>query len=146
MKKCGQIMSKDVACCVKEATVEQVAELMKDCDIGCLPVVDDIHGKVVIGIVTDRDLTIRVLGERRDPRTTTMKEVMTRQPITCFADDDVDQAMELMKHRSVRRLPIVDRDNRLAGMITISDVAVKLDSAEKTASLTKAVSSPNIAL
>lgn len=138
MKKCGQIMSKDVACCIQQATVEQVAELMKDCDVGCLPVVDDIHSKSVIGIVTDRDLTVRVLGEWRDPRTTTMKDVMTRQAITCFADDDIEKAVELMRHHRVRRLPVVDQDHRLIGLITLSDLAVKVDSQTKTASVTKA--------
>ncbi len=146
MKKCSQMMSRDVACCMASATAQQVAELMKECQIGCVPVVTHTHDKTVIGIVTDRDLTIRVLGERRDPVSTTVKEVMTRQVVTCSSESDLDFALGLMEHHRVRRLPIVNELNQLVGMLTQADLAVKMNEPAKTASLMKSLSKPNIVL
>jgi CBS domain-containing protein len=140
MKKCSEVMTENPVYALPDDTVDKVAQLMKKEDIGPVPVVDDERNKRLVGIVTDRDLALKVVAEGRDPQTTKVEEVMTRKLITCRPDDDVESAMKAMAQYQLRRIPVVDNDDRLVGIISQADVATRVDEPEKTAEVVKEIS------
>src|SRR5688572_5432715 len=93
---------------------------MKSMDVGSLPVCD---GRRLLGMVTDRDLASRVLAEGRDPNATPVKDAMTPDVCFAFEDDDVQRAAEIMKERQIRRLPVLDREKHLVGIVALGDIA-----------------------
>ena len=140
MKKCSDIMTEDLVYCLPEDPVSKVAQLMKKEDIGPVLIVDNEQTKTLVGIVTDRDLALKVVAEGRDPQTTKVEGVMTRKLVTCRADDDVENAMKAMAQYQLRRIPVVDDNNRLVGIISQADVATRVDEPEKTAEVVKEIS------
>ena len=140
MKRCADIMTREVECCLASTTVDQIARLMQTKDIGTTVVVDTLKDRKPIGLITDRDLTVRVLATGRDPKATKVEEVMTRDLITRAPDESIDQALKIMEERQIRRLPIVDNAQHLQGIITQGDVANRLRDHAKTAELVEAVS------
>src|SRR6266581_3586347 len=113
--KCNEIMTKDPTCCLPGDTVDQAAQLMKDEDVGPVPVLADQQTKRLLGIVTDRDQAVKVMAEARQIAGVKVEEVMTRNPVTCHADDDLQEAIDAMEEHRVRRIPIVDDDGRIVG-------------------------------
>jgi CBS domain-containing protein len=95
--------------------------MMKAEDVGSVPVVD---GGRLVGIVTDRDIVLRAVAERRDPQAVTIDEVASRELVTVDPEQDLDEALRLMAERQVRRLPVVE-DGRLVGMLAQADVAIE---------------------
>jgi CBS domain-containing protein len=140
MKKCREVMTGDPVCCVPADTVARIAKLMKTENIGSVPICEDRHGKKLLGIVTDRDLALQVVAENRDASSTKAQDVMTRVPLTCRADDNLQTALDAMEKHQVRRIPVVDDDRRLIGMISQADVAVRSDQPEKTAEVVEEIS------
>lgn len=120
---CKKVMTANPAVCLVGDTVVKAAELMKSKDVGSIPVLADEHSRKIVGIVTDRDLTIHVLGSRRDPRSTRVDEIMTPNPITCYAGDDMMDAMRSMSKHQVRRIPVVNKEGRLLGIVAQADIA-----------------------
>jgi CBS domain-containing protein len=118
--KVRDIMTESPACCSPEQTVREAARLMAQNDCGAVPVVDEATRQVV-GVVTDRDLAIRVLAEGRGPDTR-VSEVMTRDPSCCTPDADVQELERLMAERQVRRVPVVE-DGRCVGVVAQADLA-----------------------
>src|SRR5688572_22816380 len=142
--KNSDIMTKDLVYSLPGDMVSDVAKLMKDEDIGPVLIVDDSHdGKRLVGIVTDRDLALKVVGEGRDPKTTRVEEVMTRKLVTCHADDNVDVAIKAMSQYQLRRIPVVEGSMKLVGIISQADVATRVDEPEKTAEVVKEISQEN---
>jgi CBS domain-containing protein len=141
MKKCSDIMTKDLVYSHPTDTVDDVAKLMKKEDIGPVLIVEKgDHGKRLVGIVTDRDLAIKVVGEGRDPKKTKVKDVMTTKVVTCRADDDVQNAMNAMAQYQLRRIPVVDEYGTLVGIISQADVATRVDEPEQTAEVVREIS------
>ncbi len=140
MKKCREVMTGDPVCCVTTDTVARIAKLMKTENIGSVPICEDRHGKKLLGIVTDRDLALQVVAESRDARSTKVQDIMTRQPLTCRAEDDLQTALDAMEKHQVRRIPVVDDDGRMIGMISQADVAVRSNQPEKTAEVVQEIS------
>jgi CBS domain-containing protein len=105
-------------------TVAEAANNMRQIDVGSMIVVDD--SGAVVGIVTDRDIAIRVVAQGRDPQTTTVGEILTEAPITLTSSDSIEQAVRLMRGRAVRRLPVVE-EGRPVGIVTIGDLAIDRD-------------------
>ncbi len=140
MKKARDVMTKDLIYASPQDTVSHVAQLMKREDIGPVLIVDNEESKRLVGIVTDRDLALKVVAEGRDPQTTSVEEVMTRKLITCRPDDDVESAMKAMAQYQLRRIPVVEDDNRLVGIISQADVATRVDEPEKTAEVVREIS------
>jgi CBS domain-containing protein len=139
VKKCREVMTGDPVCCVPTDTVARIAKLMKTENIGSVPICEDRHGKKLLGIVTDRDLALQVVAENRDA-STKVQDVMTREPLTCCADDDLQTALDAMEKHQVRRIPVVDDQRRLIGMISQADVAVRSDEPKKTAEVVEEIS------
>lgn len=118
-------MSKDVASVTAETCVAEIARRLRDEMIGCVPVTD---GGKVVGIITDRDITCRVTAAGLDPVTTTAKAIMTTNVSVCFEDDLLGDAAKIMGDRRVRRLPVLDRNEELVGLLTADDLAWHTDS------------------
>jgi CBS domain-containing protein len=137
---CSEIMTKDPACCLPSDTAFDAAQLMKSEDVGPIPIVSDKNAKVLVGIVTDRDLVLKVVAEGREPKSTTLEGVMTTHVTTCRPDDDVNEALKSMEGNQVRRIPIVDNNNRLVGIIAQADIATRIDRAEKTHEVVEEIS------
>jgi CBS domain-containing protein len=105
-----------------DASIEQASEMMRDLDVGALPVVD---GRTVIGIVTDRDITIRSTAKGDNPRSTMVRDVMTPEIGTCPKEIDVQQAAETMRTLRVRRLVVLDGSEHPVGMVSVGDIALR---------------------
>jgi len=133
-------MTRDPACVLPHDTVADVARLMKDKDIGPVPIVRERDSKELLGIVTDRDLAIKVVAEGLDPTTTRVSDVMTTNVVTCREDDDIDTALQAMSKNQLRRIPVVDDGNMLVGIIAQADVATRMNEPEKTGEVVKEIS------
>jgi CBS domain-containing protein len=142
MPKCSEVMTREPICCEAGDAVTRVAEIMKQQDIGSVPVVDSQSSRRLVGIVTDRDLVTKIVAGRREVASATVKDAMTSNPATCAEDDDVNKAVSMMAERQVRRMPVVDRQGRLTGIIAQADVATRMHHDSKTAELVEAVSEP----
>ena len=103
-----------------DTSVVDAAKLMKSEDVGSLPVLD---GDRLVGMVTDRDIAIRVVAEGNDPRTVTVSEIASRDLVTIDPQQNLDEALRLMAQHQVRRLPVVEEDGRLVGILAQADVA-----------------------
>jgi CBS domain-containing protein len=143
MKKCNEVMTKNPVCCLPTDMVTKTAQLMKSENIGSIPVIENEQTEKLIGIVTDRDLALRIVAEGRDAKSTKVEAVMTRKVISCLAGDDVQKALDAMAEHQLRRIPVVDNDNKVLGIIAQADVATRVDQPEKTAEMVKEISQAN---
>jgi len=137
-------MTPNPVCCVGGDSVVKAAQLMNSENVGSLPVVDTEQSKRLLGIVTDRDLTLKVLGENRDPQNTQVDEVMTYDPATCYPDDDLSKALDAMSEYQIRRVPVIDMEGRIVGIIAQADIALYSNNAEKTAAVIEEISKPEL--
>lgn len=143
-EKCRDVMTKDPVCCLASDTVDAVARLMEAHDVGAIPVVESQESKKLQGIVTDRDLALRVVAQGRDPRATRVEDVMTRTVVGCGPDADIEQALDEMERYQVRRIAIVDNSGRIVGIIAQADVALRIRKPEKTAEVVEEISKPKL--
>jgi CBS domain-containing protein len=103
-----------------EQTVAHAAKMMRDEDVGLAPIVE---GDKLVGTLTDRDIAIRVVAEGKDPNQTTVREIASTNIVTIDPQQDLDEALRLMAKHQVRRLPVVEEDGRLVGVVAQADVA-----------------------
>jgi len=143
---CQDVMTPAPVCCVPDDLVVDVARLMRTQDIGSIPVVADHESQRLVGMLTDRDLAVRVIAEGRDPRETCVRDVMSMQPVTCQSTDVYQQALQAMGEHQVRRIPVVDAQGRLAGIIAQADVATRLAQPSTTGAVVEAISEPAASL
>jgi len=122
--KCRDVMTENPICCLPEDNVGQAARVMRRERVGSIPVVTDDLRKELIGVITDRDLAFKVVGESRDAIRTRVYDVMTRAVIACRDDDDVVSALLAMQEHQIRRVPVVDYSGRIVGVISEGDVSV----------------------
>ena len=122
--KVKDIMKQDPLCCSASDTVQEAARTMNVNDVGSLPVVTDQQSRRLDGIVTDRDLCCRVLADGKDAGTTPVKEAMTRNPMTCRPEDDVDTCAKIMQENQVRRVPVVADNGACVGVVAQADLAL----------------------
>ncbi len=135
---CSDVMTKNPKTCAPTDFVPQAAQLMKSEDVGPIPIVGD-NGKLE-GIITDRDIVLKVVAEGRDPKTTKLADVMSTDLIMCASDGDIEETLDLMEDNQIRRIPVVDATGRLVGIISQADIATRLDDSEKTAELVEDIS------
>jgi CBS domain-containing protein len=140
MKTCKDVMTPNPVCCLPGDSVKAVAQIMKRENIGPMPVIDNTESQKLIGIITDRDLAMKIVGEARDPRSTRVEAVMTRRVVTCRADDELTIALKLMSDHQIRRIVIVDNANTVEGIISQADLATRMNQPEKTAEVVKDIS------
>jgi CBS domain-containing protein len=141
--KCNEVMTKKPVCCLPNDIVTKVAELMKRENVGSIPIVEDEQTRKLVGIVTDRDLTLKVVAEGLDAKTTKVEDVMTGEVLTCLAGDDIRKALDAMAGHQLRRIPVVGKGNKIVGIITQADVATRVDKRKKMAKMVKEISQAN---
>ena len=140
MTTCSDVMTRNPVSALPDDTVATVAQLMKDKDIGPVPIVEDKLSKRLLGIVTDRDLAIKVVAEGRDPITLKVKDVMSKEVVACRDTDNIESALDAMAEHQLRRIVVVDSANKLVGIIAQADVATRMDEPEKTGEVVKEIS------
>jgi CBS domain-containing protein len=133
------IMTHGVEVISPEATLQEAAKKMQQLDIGPLPVCD---GEQLVGMLTDRDITVRAVAQGYDPKTTTVREAMTPNIAYGFEDQDVQEAVCIMEECQIRRLPILNRHKRLVGIVSLGDLAVSTGEQARAGEVLKHVSEP----
>ncbi len=134
---CREIMTGNVKTATDKMTLREVAAIMRDGDMGAVPVVDD--GKL-IGIVTDRDIVIRAVADGLGPETP-VSEAMTKELFTVRPDDFVFEAIRLMGDKQIRRVPVIDNNGKLNGIIAMADVALESEDEREIAQTLEEISS-----
>jgi CBS domain-containing protein len=124
---CQDIMTPDPVAATKTDKVNDIAQKMRSADVGLIPVVDNLYSNKLVGVVTDRDLAMRVIAEGKNPDETTVEEIMTPDPICCKADDTVAAVTNLMADNQIRRVLIVDDFGRMVGIVAQADLARQVD-------------------
>jgi CBS domain-containing protein len=138
-RKCSDIMTKNVQTATADTTLREVATMMRDGDMGSVPVVED--GRLV-GIVTDRDIVVRALAEGKDG-SGSVSDAMTTDIVTASPDDYVFEAVRLMGDKQVRRIPVVDNERKLVGIIALADIALETEDDRDLAEALEEISSGN---
>ena len=136
--KIKELMTKSVATLNENDTVEQAAHLMKEHNIGSVPVC---QGEKVIGIITDRDIALRSVAEGENFKSQNVRNIMTSNPVLGYPEMDVKDAARVMSERQIRRLPIVDNNN-LVGMVSLGDIAVENNLSDNAESALQNISEP----
>jgi len=122
MTTIADIMTRSIATVQRDETLQAAARRMQEMDVGSLPVLD---GKAVAGIVTDRDIAVRGVAEGMIPQESLVADVMTEEVRFCRADDSVEQVMDEMGGLQVRRLPVLDANNEIVGIVALADIATR---------------------
>jgi CBS domain-containing protein len=121
----SEVMTRDVVAVPGDATLVEAAALMRDHDIGFLPV---ISADLVIGVVTDRDLVVRGIGGNMTPALTPVRSVMSANPVWCYEEDVLTDAGDILANNHLHRLIVVDSDRKLSGLLSIDDLAANMSS------------------
>lgn len=122
--KIKDVMTRAVETVRPDQSIQEAAAKMKSLDVGPMPVTD---GDRLVGMITDRDIVIRAVADGRDTRTTKVSDAMTTDVVCCNEDDDVQVAATKMEKRQIRRLVVVDANQRVSGIVSLGDIAVTSD-------------------
>ena len=141
--KVSEVMAVDPACCTSETRVQEVARMMVEHDCGAIPVVESESSRRPVGVITDRDITTRLVAQGRDPLNSFAKDAMTRAAIAISEEAEVEDAARAMQKNRLRRVLIVSGDGSCVGMLALADVADALPE-RQSASVLKQVSRPNV--
>jgi CBS domain-containing protein len=134
--KVKDMMHKGVECLSPDTAIDAIAKKMKELDVGAIPIAE--HGTLV-GMMTDRDITIRCVADNADMAKVKAKDVMTRGVVYCRDNEDVEDAVRIMEGKQIRRLPVLDEAMQMVGMVSLGDVSHALPR-DITGEVTKAVS------
>lgn len=135
--KVNEIMTADVEIIRPESTIQEAAQKLKTLEVGSLPVC---NGRRLVGMITDRDITIRVVAEGMDPASTRVDQVMSPDLIWCFEDETLEEAEAKMMQKQIRRLPVISRDKELVGILAVGDIAIKTDEMAKVGETMREIS------
>jgi CBS domain-containing protein len=135
-----EVMTEGVACLQPTDSLAYAAERMRELDIGSLPICGD--QDMLVGMITDRDITIRATAAGFDANATCVRDVMTPKVVFCFEDQSIEEAASLMEENQVRRLLVLNRDKRLIGIVSLGDLAVKAHDDHLTGEALERVSEP----
>jgi CBS domain-containing protein len=133
-----QLMTHEVECARANDTVQEAAQKMRDLNIGPLPVCGD--DDRLVGMITDRDVTVRAVSEGLDPWTCRVRDVMTPSIVYCHEDQELNEAAQLMKENQIRRLVVLDQNKHLTGIVSLGDLAVEGGDEELAGNTLEAVS------
>lgn len=134
-----EVMTADPACCTSDMSLQDVAKLMISNDCGCIPVVDDKKSKKPVGMITDRDITIRTVAEGKNPLELTVSDAMSPNPVTVTPLTSLEDCCNLMESKQVRRVAVIDEAGACCGIIAQADIALNAKDA-KTAEVVQEVS------
>ncbi len=140
MNQISDIMTRDVTCVAPNDSLQRAAQTMDQLNVGALPVWD---GRQLIGMVTDRDITVRGVASGKQVDSTAVSEVMSSDVQCCFEDEQIDAVMEKMRGAQIRRVPVMDRQNRLIGMVSLGDLAMHAPNETKVEDTLEGISKPS---
>ena len=144
MKKASEVMTKKPVFCLSNDMVIKAAKLMKSENVGSIPVVENEQNQELIGIVTDRDLVLKIVAKGLDATATQVEAAMTHKVVTCLADDDLQKVMDTMSRHQLRRIPVINKNKKILGMISQADVAIHYNHPKRTAAMVKEISQENV--
>lgn len=139
--KVKEIMTTDPACCTADGSIADAARLMSEHDCGEIPIVDNLESRKPTGVITDRDIACRAVANGKGPETK-VAEVMSNAVVTCEPDVDAQECMDKMQHHQLRRIPVVDTQGRICGIVAQADLAQQTGHRE-TAQVVRDVSQPS---
>jgi len=139
--KVPDVMTPSPRVCTPDTTLEAVARMMIECDCGGIPVVGDLESRLPIGMITDRDIVVRAVADGLDPAELTARDCMTIPAVTITEDTSVDDCIELLEQRQIRRVIVVARSGAVSGIVAQADVATHV-SKRKAGELLQQVSQP----
>lgn len=138
-----EIMTANPACVLPSDTLQTAGQRMIECNCGVLPVVDNMQGNRLIGVVTDRDIVCRVIAKGMDCRSASIQDAMTTGKLwTASPNDSVDALIDEMERAQVRRVPVVDEQNRVIGIVALADIANKVQQEEMVGEVVERISLP----
>jgi len=137
MQAISKIMSRDVSVVSPSATIRQAAEKMKSLNVGAVPVCD---GQKLVGMITDRDIAVRTVADGKDPAQTRVSDVMSGEVVWCFEDASLQEVANQMSERQVRRIPVVNREKKLVGIVSLADLATSQHAADAKAEALEGIS------
>ncbi len=138
MKVC-EILTPDPQCVSPDTTLTTAAQKMKSLNVGLLPICQNDR---LVGTVTDRDIVVRAIATGANPNTSTIRDVMSSEVIYCFEDEEVENAAQLMEQRQIRRLPVLNGEKRLVGILSLGDLAVRTQKDKLAGEVLERVSEP----
>ena len=137
--KIRDIMTRNVEVIHRDTLLKDAAKMMKTLNVGLLPVCD---GDRLVGMLSDRDITVRSTAKGLEPRKTRAGEVMTAEVICCFDDHDIQEAVKLMEEKQIRRLPVMDHQQHLVGIVSLADLAVYTGDTRLSGEVLERISEP----
>ena len=123
--KIREVMSQNPICCIPHDSAQTVAKILRDRNIGSMPVVADQQSRKLIGMITDRDLCCSVVAGGLDPKTTQIEKFIKTAPVTCREGENVEACERRMQEHQVRRIPVVDAEDRVIGIVAKADLALR---------------------
>jgi len=139
--KAREVMSPDPICCLATDTAQKVAALLRDHDIGSMPVVVDQQSRKLYGVITDRDVCCSVVADGLDPKRTPIENFISFNPVTCRDGENLEKCERAMQEHQIRRIPIVDGEGRCVGIVSQADLALK-DKPERVSKTLAEISKP----
>lgn len=135
------VMTRHAECTRPSATLQEAAERMQQLNVGSLPVCDNDR---LVGMITDRDITVRSVSAGHDPQTDHVADAMTPGITWCYEDQEVEEAAHLMNEKQIRRLPVLNREKRLVGIVSLGDLAVQTGDDELVGDTVEGISEPSL--
>ena len=139
--KIREIMSRDPVCCLLTDSAQTVARILCDRNVGSMPVVADQQSRKLVGMITDRDLCCTVIAQGMDPKATQIAKLIALAPLTCRDGENVETCERLMQEHQVRRIPIVDAEDHVIGIVSQADLALR-DKPERVSETIAEISKP----
>lgn len=139
--KVREVMTRDPLCCIPEDTAQKIAIMLRDQDIGSMPVILDLSSRKLVGFITDRDLCCKVIAKGLDPATTKIDRIFSLNAISCREGENVNNCEDLMQRHQVRRIPVVDVEGCVIGIVSQADLALK-EGPEKVSTTIAEISRP----
>jgi CBS domain-containing protein len=139
--KIRQAMTPNPVTCIPSDTAQKAAQLMRDNNVGSLPVVSDHDSLRLLGMITDRDLCISFVADGLDSKSLTIERFISASPVTCREGENLDAAERAMQEHQIRRIPVIDGDGRCIGIVSQADMALK-DKPDKVSKTVAEVSKP----
>jgi CBS domain-containing protein len=142
--KIREVMTANPVCCLPGEKAQRIAQIMRDQNVGSVPVVADHESRKLVGMITDRDLCCTVVAEGLDPKKTEISRFVSTDVVTCRDGENLDNCERLMQQHQVRRIPVVDGDGKCIGIVAQADLAMK-DKPEKVSKTVGEISKPESA-
>jgi CBS domain-containing protein len=139
--KVREVMTPDPVCCIPSDTAQKVAQVLRDENVGSLPVVADRQSLTLIGMITDRDICCSIIADGLDPKKTAIEKYVTADVVSCRDGENLDKCERAMQEHQIRRIPVVDGDGRCIGIVSQADLALR-DKPEKVSRTVAEISRP----